>query len=104
MQLPDRVVVYEIDSDDRNDMMYHQKVIFCNDVISPPMMSCLMISFPKCKLIISIALLVYLCFGNALKISSEQNNSVYMLNINGHMNISCVVSRKRFLSITIAVY
>lgn len=25
VQLPDRVVIYEIDSDDQNDMMYHQK-------------------------------------------------------------------------------
>ena len=32
MQLPDRVVVYEIDSEDYNDMMYHQKVS-CDDVI-----------------------------------------------------------------------
>ena len=26
VQLPDKVVIYEIDSDDPNDMMYHQKV------------------------------------------------------------------------------
>jgi len=34
VQLLDRVVVYEIDSDDQNDMMYHQKVIILRIIIT----------------------------------------------------------------------
>ena len=36
VQLPDKVVIYEIDSDDPNDMMYHQKVrsLFYTKVIA----------------------------------------------------------------------